>query len=539
MKHSVARFVGPVLVAAAALVAGCGSDNGTPPQSTFTREQLLDPETCKTCHAKHYDEWSGSMHAYAATDPVFRAMNKRGQREKKLGDFCVNCHAPMAVREGATVDGTDLDSVPKKLQGVTCYFCHQVTDVAGTHNNPLVLANDTTMRGEFHDPAKNPAHIGAYSALHDSARVQTGEDMANGSKLCGACHDIVVPGHFSGATDAGVAGDVALERTFTEWQASLFSKPIHENPTPESCTACHSGRSEDVIAAGPGLDTKLRKYRHSHDFPGVDVALTDFPNKASQRDSVLSLLEQTMRIQLCVSDPKISPFGNTTVQIDNVSTGHNVPSGSSQDRRFWFELHAYDATGAELYSSGVVPPGTSVTQLEDKTTADLPDGALISGSPAPAQLRDVALDKDGKPAHMFWDVARIDQSDPRRRSLGTTITLLDVTSHQRAYPFQNPHPGKHPTRVTLTLHVQPIGRDVLDDLVASGDLSADDAGASVVDAVPTFDIIPNPGDGGVTNTLEWTPALAAPDGITLEPVIGDPQTCVTTGVASPVAPRNK
>ena len=72
-----------------------------------SRAELLDPATCAACHAKHYDEWSASMHAYASRDPVFLAMNRRGQEETSgaLGSFCVNCHAPMAVREGATVDG--------------------------------------------------------------------------------------------------------------------------------------------------------------------------------------------------------------------------------------------------------------------------------------------------------------------------------------------------------------------------------------------------------------------------------------------------
>src|SRR5688572_17420291 len=48
---------------------------------TLTREQLLDPEACKDCHPRHYREWKSSMHAYAADDPVFLAMNQRGQEE--------------------------------------------------------------------------------------------------------------------------------------------------------------------------------------------------------------------------------------------------------------------------------------------------------------------------------------------------------------------------------------------------------------------------------------------------------------------------
>ena len=53
------------------------------------------------------------MHAYASDDPVFRAMNERGQRETDggLGSFCIQCHAPIAVHEGATSNGLNLDQV--------------------------------------------------------------------------------------------------------------------------------------------------------------------------------------------------------------------------------------------------------------------------------------------------------------------------------------------------------------------------------------------------------------------------------------------
>ena len=86
---------------ASSLPAGC-SHSSAPPPTYLTRDALLDPQTCEQCHVDHYADWSGSMHAYASDDPVFRAMNERGQRETngQLGDFCVKCHAPMALRRG-------------------------------------------------------------------------------------------------------------------------------------------------------------------------------------------------------------------------------------------------------------------------------------------------------------------------------------------------------------------------------------------------------------------------------------------------------
>src|SRR5581483_1829169 len=116
-------------LAALVVLAACGSPG-------LSRDTLLDPQTCASCHDVHFKQWSGSMHAYASSDPVFLAMNRRGQRETQgmLGSFCVNCHAPMAVHEGATTDGLNLDQVPQKLQGITCFFRHSVDQVKGTHD---------------------------------------------------------------------------------------------------------------------------------------------------------------------------------------------------------------------------------------------------------------------------------------------------------------------------------------------------------------------------------------------------------------------
>src|SRR5262245_37783477 len=115
-----------------ALALACTDSVGLP---RLDQAALEDPRTCEGCHPDQFREWSGSMHAYAAQDPVFLAMNARGQRETQgaLGTFCVNCHAPVAVRQGLTKDGLNLASLPASKKGVTCYFCHSVNEVKGTH----------------------------------------------------------------------------------------------------------------------------------------------------------------------------------------------------------------------------------------------------------------------------------------------------------------------------------------------------------------------------------------------------------------------
>lgn len=430
-------------------LAACSSSPSTP--TLLTRDQLLDPQTCQGCHPDQYSQWSGSMHAYSSKDPVFRAMNQRGQRETsgQLGPFCVKCHAPMALHEGATTDGLNLDQVPDQLHGVTCFFCHSVASVDGAHNNPLTLAADNILRGPFSDPmAAGRTHQAAYSTLVD-------RETADSAGLCGSCHDIQAP----------PGGNI--ERTFQEWQATAFPTVLGQ-----TCAECHMPQSTELVAVANVPNAPLRR-AHDHSSPGVDVALTDFPNKPEQLAMVQSSLDPTLQTALCVE-----PFAGgakLSAIVDNAGAGHSFPSGSAQDRRAWFEVTAY-AGGNVVYSSGVVPAGTPVVSSPD------PDLWL---------LRDCMFDTDGGQVDMFWNAASYDGN-----ALPAIVTF-DISSpdfylgHKQRFFPPSGEPIPTPDRITLSVHLMPIGFDVLDDLIASGDL---DAGFRAV--MPTFDI---------GATLEWTP----------------------------------
>src|SRR4026209_175105 len=137
----VGRVLAACTLLTTTLLSACAEKDPEPESRYLSREALLNPETCRDCDSAHYQEWAGSMHAYASLDPVFLAMNRRGQEETdgELGSFCVGCHAPLALRGGGEGRGLNLDEVPQHLQGVTCYFCHDVEGVDGSHNNPLRL----------------------------------------------------------------------------------------------------------------------------------------------------------------------------------------------------------------------------------------------------------------------------------------------------------------------------------------------------------------------------------------------------------------
>jgi hypothetical protein len=423
-----------------ATAPGCSSDGDAGP-AYFSPEQMRDPESCKDCHPKHYEEWSGSMHAYASYDPVFLAINRRGQRETggELGDFCVQCHAPMALRLGLTEDGLNLEELPTQVQGITCFFCHTVDAVEGTHNNPLRLAGDLVMRGAYADPVANEAHASAYSPLLDRENIKS-------SDLCGSCHDIVTP------------KGVHLERTFEEWKTSLFSHEIPDEQ--QTCGSCHTKGRDDVAADAPNVF--LRRV-HSHEMVGVDVALTPFPQMERQAARIQRELDTAVSSQICVAEVDGRP--NIDVVLENFAAGHSWPSGAAQDRRAWVEVIAYDAAGETVFQSGVVADGQAVADIND---------------PQLWTLGDRGYDADGNPAHFFWDIERI-ESELLPAPTAHSVTDLAFTDIHRWHNYN--YAGEMPAAVAMRVRIRPIGLDILDDLIDTGDLDA-----AYRDLVPTFDI---------------------------------------------------
>jgi hypothetical protein len=473
--------------------SGCGTDEATPGPDAGALSDPVDPAICGGCHQDHFTDWSGSMHAYASEDPVFLAMNARGQRETNgaLGTFCVKCHAPMAVLAGKTTDGLNLAELDAAYKNVTCYFCHSVDAVDAAHpfNGAVTLASDGIMRGEYPNPVPNAFHASKYSPYQDAKN-------AENAVMCGTCHDIVSPegGH--------------IERTFAEWRASAFSSGS-SGVTTCAASGCHMVEEflPRPLANIAGLP--LRIY-HDHDFPAVDQALTPFPNTAqtlAEQIAVAVKLANSMQGALCVT-----AAGGIRVILDTVGLGHDFPSGASQDRRLWTEVIAYDVTDAVIYQSGVVPDGTSPVDVKND-----PDMWL---------LRDCMFDAQGGQVDMFWNGATTDGNElPPLTTFDSTQTAFYQPHKVRSFPRGGivGSGAQAIDHVTLRVRLQPIGLDVLNDLVSTKDLDP-----GLVAAVPPPLDIPLGIDS--PETLTWTAGAAADSGITpyTDPTDGTQVMCVGT-----------
>lgn len=462
---------------------------------SLSLEELRKPEACQACHPAQFAEWAGSMHAYASLDPVFVAMNARGQAETQgqLGDFCVNCHAPMAVAAGLTNDGLNLPDLASEYQGVTCYFCHNVEAVEGDHNNPLRLAGDALMRGPFADPVGNKAHTSAFSPFLD-------RNDHKSAQLCGACHDVVLDAHALGAST--VETKVELEQTYAEWQKTLFNREAARGGL--TCNGCHMPISSTREYSATGDDLPKRQSRR-HDFEGVDLALVPFPGAERQRLLSQQFLDSSLLGEVCVSRD-----GIVQVTLEN-SAGHHWPSGATFDRLGWLDVQAFDDAGLMFRTLdperdvGETPTDGGLDAAARMPLGSEPRDAAVWNSPfdaggeagtpvapppvfsvAAPTLTDEVIKANGERAHFFWEIAGIESQSSLPGVITRDPLSPDYHAERRIWQLDSRQQGFDSiVEVRLTVRLRPIKRAALWDLVGSGHLQA-----QVAQQMPVFDLLP-------------------------------------------------
>ncbi len=229
-------------------------------------DPLATAQSCQVCHANYdkdvepFHDWSGSMMAHAARDPVFWATLAVAQQDYPgAGDFCIRCHTPNGWLDGRSTpnNGSALNATADS-DGVTCAACHKLTNPdqsewVGMQNAPYLAHDKKTPKTGFYGSGMyvmwpgydllgpfldSPAyHLAQQSQYHRSAQ------------LCGTCHDVsnpvtgdlapnngaftpLLPGTFNGQPGGAVSTKAAfnnyphaygvVERTYSEHQSSGF-----------------------------------------------------------------------------------------------------------------------------------------------------------------------------------------------------------------------------------------------------------------------------------------------------------------------------
>jgi hypothetical protein len=255
-------------------------------------ESPTSAEFCGRCHKAILEAWKLSSHSHAMDSGLFQdaldvAEAKFGPSARKT---CLKCHAPVAVEKN------DLTLRQKvSWEGVTCDYCHSVTDVSLSGANPRATVVFSNVKSGPLRDVESMAHGTVYSAVHTSAAI------------CAACHEY-----------KNALGFPVLT-TYSEWQNSKYGKDGR------ACQSCHMYRT-----AGDVVDPRVKRTKDP-------INLHQMPGSHS-----LEQLAKTIGAQLTASRE-----GNQVrVQVDvtNRAAGHYVPTGSPQ-RRLILEVRADAFTG--------------------------------------------------------------------------------------------------------------------------------------------------------------------------------------------------
>ncbi|RPJ86946.1 MAG: hypothetical protein EHM18_03625 [Acidobacteria bacterium] len=279
----------------------------------FEPGQFVSAERCGACHKDIYTAWNTSLHARAYTDKIFQASYAEVAESEKeeAARMCLTCHAPTAL---ATNDLKATRAVTR--EGVTCDFCHSITDVHLSRPNPFDVSIGRVKFGPVKDAASD-AHGVQFSEFHTSSR------------HCAGCHEYTN------------SKGLELLATFREWEA------YRDKGGTKSCQECHM----PVVAANI-VDPKVKRVQ------GAFVNLHEMPGGHS-----LHQLNKSLRMRILGLDR--TPKGlRAQVKVHNVGAGHSVPTGiptrkviltvqvSVGDQKFedtrTYERVVLDAAGNEL-----------------------------------------------------------------------------------------------------------------------------------------------------------------------------------------------
>jgi hypothetical protein len=284
-------------------------------------------------------------------------------------------------------------------------------DLAG---QPVVTPDGTSMitfEQIFVPPPGFDYYNMATSPEHSTFR----NDFIRTPQFCGGCHEVTIPFDVPGFPIG-----MPEQRTYTEWKYSDFGFDAAGNPKSghRRCQDCHMPRMfheyTDTNSVSLNCDPTIAgwfpyaKERFGgtvfHKFGGANFGLGDlmkilypevdlevigeptnndprlFPGMQSDRQTMWDRFTNNSKLMLKYNPPGSTPdeavkveilSGPTSTNVANVyqvqvkvtnNTGHKIPSGYPDGRRFWIKLDVRAANNTLLYQSGYYEPAAVYTQ---------------------------------------------------------------------------------------------------------------------------------------------------------------------------------
>ena len=353
------------------------------------------------CHTTAFQEWRGSVHQQAASDPVYQRV--RGEYAAHSGAtaarWCAGCHEPLSlVKAGNTTLKTASETGRAANEGVGCVGCHAVTAAAArTGNGRFTLSlpqnypfadRQTGWQRRLHDFL-----LRVRPAPHQAAYLKP--EIHAAPEFCGTCHRQSFNVPQNGYQFVHAADE------WGTWQSGPFSgraartAGLRTEP-PRTCQECHFPRRADgrfshlssragiwlpSVSSNPQRSTRTEDDRRRQGV-SLDIFALRRPARAGEVENWIAPLDAPlagMTLQggeTCLLD----------IVVSNRSIGHEFPAGYLDIEEAWLEVTLLDGKGRVSAESGRVV--TSAASLPPDTHA----------------YRLIPLDRNGNPLthHELW-----------------------------------------------------------------------------------------------------------------------------------------
>ena len=344
------------------------------------------------------------------------------------GDFCFRCHSPIGANLDESPFISNLDRHPTSREGITCVVCHRVSKIYNKRSGRLALVTGDlltpvygpTGNAELKRVLDNTDKYRVVTEKGTAGR-KIHTDVVKFPSLsqpvfCGTCHDVTLLNGFR------------LEEAFSEYRMSPAAKNgvTCQDCHMGKVNGIPSGYDEGPAAMVGGKPTKPRKLTN-HFFAGPDFSVVHpgiFPHNAEAQEmatmaewlefdheagwgtdefeekvadgtkfparwdsvddrydarDILNIQFERLkwargkRVELLRNGYKLGEIValqnnedgiRFKVKVENLTDGHNVPTGFAAERLVWLYVVVTDSSGKTIFESGDLDPNGDVRDHE-------------------------------------------------------------------------------------------------------------------------------------------------------------------------------
>ncbi len=350
------------------------------------------------------------------------------------GDFCFRCHSPIGANLGESPYISNLERHPTSREGITCVVCHRLNKDYNKRSGRLALVEGSllepvygpTGNAELERVLNNTDQYRVVTEKDKPGRKihREAKKFASMSSpiFCGTCHDVTllngfrleeafseyrlspaaakgvtcqdchmgkeegVPSGYEQGPAAMVGGKPTTDRKIT---SHFFAGPdysvIHPGIFPHNAEAQEMASMAEWLTfdhkAGWGTDEFEDNVAEGAKFPlrweSVDdrydareILNVQFERLEWARGRRLEVLRNGYFMGDIVvqrSDPGGIKF---KVKVENLTDGHNVPTGFIAERLVFIHVEVTDSTGKVIFQSGDLDPNLDVRDHESTYVAN-------------------------------------------------------------------------------------------------------------------------------------------------------------------------